>query len=65
MADVFLVPMLWKGAQYGVKSEAYPLIHSISRNLTAMPEFIYAEPELQMDAPIDQDDDDFAKPAMW
>ena len=45
MADVFLVPMLYKGATFGVKSEDFPCINKVAINLKYIPEFIKAAPE--------------------
>ena len=59
LADAFLIPMLYKGAYYGVHSEDFPVIHSVAQNLKAMPEFFYAEPENQLDAPVSESEEDF------
>lgn len=50
LADVCLVPQVYNAIRFGVNMDEYPLIKKITENCNALPAFVQAHPDQQVDA---------------
>lgn len=51
LADVYLVPQLYNARRFGIDLVRYPRLLEIEENLTSLPAFVKAHPDVQPDAP--------------
>ena len=52
-ADLFVVPQVFSGNRFGVRSDAFPTIHRVSQEALKHEAFLKAHPHLQPDTPAE------------